>query len=107
MHPGDGRGCIGVFDAVAGGGVVFHHFACAAAAPGVYLVEDGVEGFGDSDAVFFDEGVDGGFIEECQEEGDEVAAGTGADGAGDNVFGDGAGLLGGLNGTGIEYPVGL
>ena len=98
VYPGDGRGGGWVFDAVAGDGVVFHYFACAAAALGVYLVEDYGSASGDSDPVFIDGTGDVGFGGYGAEELQEVAAGLEAEGAADDALGDGAEGRGGLDG---------
>ena len=98
MHPGDGRGGGWVFDAVAGEGVVFHYLACAAAALGVYLVEDYGSAPGDSEPVFIDGAGDVDFWGYGAEELQEVAAGLEADGAADDALGDGTEGGGGLDG---------
>lgn len=55
VYPGDASFGVLVFDAVSGDGVVFHYFACSAAAFCVGLEEDYGLGFGDAYAVLQDE----------------------------------------------------
>ena len=97
VHPGNGRGGRGIFDAVAGERVVFHHLACAAAAESVYLVEDHSSASGESEPIFID-GPDnvlfGGY---GAKEAEEVAAGLETDGAAHYLGRDGADVWGGLD----------
>lgn len=88
VYPGDAAFGVLVFDAVAGLGVVFHHFAGAYAALGVYLVEDDGAVAGDAEAVFLDEGCDGDGVKEGAKEGDEVGVVVGADAPGYDVGGN-------------------
>ena len=86
VHPVHGDG--GILDAVAGLGVVLDDLAGAGAALQVCLIEDGGTVPGDAQAVFPDEGLDGGSVEDAVEESEEVAAGPEADGPGDDVLGE-------------------
>ena len=99
VHPGDGRGSGGVFDAVAGERVIFHHLACAAAAPGVYLVEDHGSASGESELIFIDGPGDVLFGGYGAKEAEEVAAGLKSDGAAHYVRRDGADI-----GSGLDVP---
>ena len=73
VDPVDFEFCIWVLDSFACGGVVFHDLSCAAVAVDVDLEVDDVSGFGDSEVVLLDEGMDLMFREEGSEEGCEVA----------------------------------
>ena len=64
-----------VFDAMPGGGVVFHDLAGSASALGINLEEDGVSGFGDSYAVEAEDVLEGCGVNDCLEEVCEVAVG--------------------------------
>ncbi len=97
VHPGDGRDGIRVFDAVAGEWVVFHHLACAAAAEGVYLVEDHGSASGESELIFIDGSDDVLFGGYGAKEHQKIAAGVETDGAADYVGRDGADIWGGLD----------
>ena len=81
VYPGDAAGDVGVFDAVAGVGVVFHDLAGAAAALGVDLEEDGGSGAGDADAVLVDEAFDHHRVNDGLEKGYEVRITVMTDGA--------------------------
>ena len=72
VDPVDFEFCIWVLDSFACGGVVFHDLSCAV---------DDVSGFGDSEVVLLDEGLDVVFGEEGEEEGGEVAVDGWLDGA--------------------------
>ena len=89
MHPGDAAFGVLVLDAVAGLGVVFHHFARPASALDVYLVED--DGFltRDPDTVFLDEGGNRYRVKKGAKKSDEVGVEGGADAPGNNVVRDG------------------
>lgn len=93
VYPGDFVECAGVFDAVAGVGVVFHDFTGADAASGVYLKEDDGAVPGDAEAVVVDDVFEDEGIEDGGEESGEVGMAAGADGAGDDVFGEGVHLV--------------
>ena len=80
------HGNAGVFDAVAGDGVVLDDLAGADAALEVYLVEDGGAVPGDSQAVAVYEHLDGVGVKDAVEEGEEVTDGMEADGPGNEVF---------------------
>lgn len=80
------HGDAGVFDAVAGDGVVLDDLAGADAALQVYLVEDGGSVPGDSQAVAVHEHPDGIGVKDAVEEGEEVTDGMEADGPGHEVF---------------------
>ena len=86
MQSGD---CL-VFDSVAGVRVVFHYLAGSALSFDVYLEEDCVAGTGHSYAVLFDEAVYCAGVEDCPEEGDEVAVKMMAYAPEDYVFREGA-----------------
>ena len=81
VDPVDFEFCIWVLDSFACGGVVFHDLSCAAVAVDVDLEVDDVSGFGDSEVVLLDEGLDLVFGEEGEEEGGEVAVDGWLDGA--------------------------
>ena len=70
-----------VFDSMAGGRGVLHDLSCAAVAVDVDLEVDDISGFGDSEVVLLDEGLDSVFCEEGEEEGGEVAVDVWFDGA--------------------------
>ena len=70
--------------------IIFHDFACSASSLAVYLIEDCVTGFCDSDVVFLHEAIDCIFVKECAEEFKEVTWRIGPDGLLDKVHGDGA-----------------
>ena len=70
--------------------IVFHDFAGSAPALTVYLIEDCVTGFCDSDVVFLHKSIDGIFVKEGAEEFKEVTWRIGPDGLLDKVHGDGA-----------------
>ena len=90
VYPGDAsRYCL-VFDAVTGVGVVFHYFAGSALSFDVYLEEDYVAGTGHSYAVLFDEAGYCAGVEDCLEEGDEVAVKMMAYAPEDYAFREGA-----------------
>ena len=94
VDPVDFEFCIGVFDSFACGGVVFHDLSCTAVAVNVDLEVDDVSGFGDSEVVLLDEGLDLVLCEEGEEEGGEVAVDGWLDGAVHEVDGDKAERLG-------------
>lgn len=73
VDPSDWGFRFGVFDAVAGGRVVFHHLAGTALSFRVYLIEDGVGCSGHSDVIFIDKLSDCLCVKQCEEERDEVA----------------------------------
>ena len=76
----------GVFDAVAGLGVILDDLAGADAAQEVYLVEDGGAVPGDSQAVAVHEHLDGIGVKDAVEKGEEVTDGIQADGPLHEVF---------------------
>ena len=80
------HGDAGVFDAVAGDGVVLDDLAGADAALEVYLVEDGGAVPGDSQPVAVHEHLDGVGVEDAIEERKEVADRIQADGPSNEVF---------------------
>ena len=80
VHPGDAAFGVLVFDAVAGFGVVLHHFAGAYAALGVDLVEDDGTVTCDAEAVFIDQAFEDDRVEEGGEEAGEVAMDGGTQG---------------------------
>lgn len=90
MNPGDARRRIGIFDAMAGLGVILHNLAGPAPAFDVELEEDGGPVAGDADTVVFDEGFDSRCRQDGAKEGNEVRVAVGADGAFDVGDGDGA-----------------
>lgn len=90
MYPGNASGDSLVFDAVAGVGVVFHYFTGSALSFDVYLEEDCVTGTGHAYVVLFDEAVYCAWVEDCPEEGDEVAVKMMAYAPEDYVFREGA-----------------
>ena len=94
VNPVDFEFGVGGFDSFACDGVVFHDFSCAAVAVDVCLEVDDVSGFGDSEVVLVDEGVDLGFGEEGHEEGGEVAVVLWSDGTVHQVYGDEAERVG-------------
>ena len=81
VYPVDFEFCIWVLDSFACGGVILHDLSCAAVAVDVDLEVDDVSGFGDSEVVFLNEGLDLVFCEEGEEEGGEVAVDGWFDGA--------------------------
>ena len=81
MEPIDSVWFVGVFDSMAGVWVVLHDLSCAAVAVDVDLEVDDISGFGDSEVVLLDEGLDSVFCEEGEEEGGEVAVDVWFDGA--------------------------
>ena len=93
VDPGDAAGGVLVFDAMAGVGVVFHHFAGATAALLVDLEVDDVACTGDAEAVCVDEAFDDEGVEDGVEEGDEGGVVGGADAAGDDGGWDGEEIL--------------
>ena len=114
VYPGDAAFGVFVFDAVAGLGVVFHHFAGAASALNVNLVEN--DGFlaCDSDAVFLDEGGNRYRVKKGAEECDEIGVEGGTDAPCYDFVGDGVhfvhlvqavhgGRRGGLLGLGDDF----
>ena len=90
MNPGDTRRRVGIFDAVAGLGIILHDLPRPAPAFDVELEEDGGSVAGHADAVVFNQGFDGGGRQDGAKEGDEMGVAVGAHGAFDVGDGDGA-----------------
>ena len=93
MHPVDAMRRCGIFDAVAGLGVVLHDLAGAATTLEVELEEDDIAIGGDAETVVDDQHFDDQGVEECAEEGGEGGVTVGTDGAGDVVAGNDAEFL--------------
>ena len=85
VYPCDGSLDRCVFYTMPGYWIVFHDFAGSAPSLAVYLIEDCVTGFCDSDVVFLHETIDCVFVKEGTEEFKEVTWRIGPDGLMDKI----------------------
>ena len=88
MDPVDGDLATVVFDPVAGVGVVADDFAAPTTVLAVQLEENGCTVPGNAEAIVGNETVNGGFVKESTEEGDEVRVVGITNGAGHDVSRD-------------------